>query len=106
MKVVRMVKKYFIPIPDMVCQSSSDFRSTFLLPFALAERQTHMWPDEIIEDLKEKHLPFEFLFFLRCRQRMMCLLNRILTNLLNGTRPLKNCHTLYSMHSNISSSFT
>jgi hypothetical protein len=53
MKVVRVVKKYFLPIPDMVCQSSSDCRSAFLLPFALAERQTHMWPDEIIEDLKE-----------------------------------------------------
>jgi len=39
-----------------------------LLPSALSYRQTHVWPDEVIEDLKDEHLPFKFLLYLRSRQ--------------------------------------
>jgi predicted nucleic acid-binding protein len=42
-------------------------------------------------------------FVILTERGIMLFLNRILTNPLNGTRPLKNCHTLYNMHSNTKS---
>jgi len=63
-----MVKKHFLPTPDMVSQARGDGRSAFLPPFALSDSQTHVWSNEIIEHLKDEQLPFEFLFYLRCRQ--------------------------------------
>ena len=66
--VVWMIKKHFLPVPDMVSQSSGDCRCAFLLPSALSDRQAHVWSDEIVEHLKEEHLSFKFLFYLRCCQ--------------------------------------
>lgn len=52
--VLWMVKKHFLPTPDMASQARGDCRRAFLPPFALSDRQAHVWSDEIKEQLKDE----------------------------------------------------